>query len=158
VRRLLAAGIAILAAGTVGAIVASRQPEPVTPLVSGVADDTAVGGVLARSCQDCHSDRTRRPWYGHIPPVSWLLDSDIGEARSHMDFSRWSKYSTDDKRQILTSIAANVRNSQMPPGRYLMMHPDARLSAEEIAWICAWTRSERRRLRAEAARAGGDAR
>jgi hypothetical protein len=74
-----------------------------------------------------------------------------------MDFSQWSKYSAGDKRQILTSIAANVRNNQMPPKRYLFMHPDARLSAEEIARIYAWTRSERRHLRAEAANAGGNA-
>jgi len=140
-----------------GVVIASRRAEPVIPLAEGVTEDPAVAAILARSCQDCHSDRTRRPWYGHIPPASWLLDSDITDARSHMDFARWSKYSTGDKRQILTSIAANVRNNQMPPGRYLFMHPDAHLSAEDIARIYTWTRSERRHLRAEAPNAGGNA-
>lgn len=155
-RRLLVLASAVLAVAA-GVVIASRRPQPVTPLAAGVTEDPAVAAILARSCQDCHSGRTRRPWYGYIPPARWLLDGDIRDARSHMDFSQWSKYSAGDKRQILTSIAANVRNNQMPPKRYLFMHPDARLSAEEIARIYAWTRSERRHLRAEAANAGGNA-
>ena len=156
-RRVLVFGIVILLVA-VGVVIVSRRPEPATPLAAGVTEDPAVAAILARSCQDCHSDRTRRPWYGHIPPASWLLESDIREARSHMNFSRWNQYAPDDKKEILGSIAANVRNHKMPPGRYLFMHPDARLSDSEAAEIYAWTRSERRRMRAEAAKAGGDAR
>jgi hypothetical protein len=73
-----------------------------------------------------------------------------------MDFSQWAKYSPDDKRQMLTEIAANIRNNEMPPGRYLLIHRDARLSADELARLYAWTRSERRKLRATAAGGGGD--
>jgi predicted Fe-S protein YdhL (DUF1289 family) len=75
-----------------------------------------------------------------------------------MDFSQWSKYSPDDKRQILTEVAAEVRNNRMPPFRYLLMHRGARLSADETARIYAWTRNERRKLRAEAAGGAGDPR
>jgi len=156
VRRALVIGFMLVVAAA-AAVLVSRRAEPVKPLVDGVTDDPATASILARSCQDCHSDRTRRPWYGHIPPASWLLNSDIQAARSHVDLSQWSKYSADDKRQILTSIAANVRNNVMPPGRYIFMHPDARLSAEEVARIYSWTRSERRRLRAQA-ETGGNAR
>ena len=155
-RRILVLGV-IVAVAVAGVVIASRRPAPVTPLVTGVTDDPAVAAILARSCQDCHSDRTRRPWYGHIPPASWLLDSDIGTARSHMDFSRWNQYAPDDKKEILGSIAANVRNHKMPPGRYLFMHPDARLSDNDAARVYVWTRSERRRMKTEAAKAGGNA-
>jgi hypothetical protein len=81
-----------------------------------------------------------------------MLNNDVAAARSHMDFSRWSKYSLDDKRQTLTEVAAELRTNQMPPGRYLLMHPDARLSADEIALISKWTRNERHKLRAQADR------
>lgn len=146
---ILLAGVALL-----GAIAATRGHEPPQALVDGVTDDPGVAMILARSCQDCHSNRTRWPWYGRVPPVSWLLNNDVAAARSHMDFSRWSKYSIDDKRQALTEIGAQLRTSQMPPGRYLLMHPDARLSAGEIALITAWTRSERHKLRTQAGRGG----
>jgi hypothetical protein len=35
----------------------------------------------------------------------------------------------------------------MPPQRYLMQHPQAKLSAEDFAKVIEWTRAERRRLR-----------
>ena len=143
-----------LGGALLGLVAASRERANGAKLVGGVSDDPAVSAVLARSCQDCHSDRTRWPWYGHVPPVSWMLNNDVKEARSHMNFSRWSRYSLDDKRQILTEMAATVRNDQMPPGRYMLMHLDARLSADEKARLDGWTRSERRKLRTEAAQGG----
>ena len=142
--------ILLVGAALAGMMTASREHEPPRTLGEGVTGDTAVAMILARSCQDCHSDRTRWPWYGRIPPASWLLNHDVAAARSHMDFSRWSKYSLDDKREILTEMAAELRTSQMPPGRYLLMHPDARLSTDEVALVSAWTRSERHKLRAQA--------
>lgn len=157
-RRLASTSTVILLVGLglLGMMAASREHESPRTLVEGVTGDPAVATILARSCQDCHSDRTRWPWYGRIPPASWLLNHDVATARSHMDFSRWGQYSLDDKREILTKMAAELRTNQMPPGRYLLMHPDARLSADGIALISAWTRNERHRLRAQADE-GGDA-
>lgn len=137
-----------------GKIAASGGHEPPPNLVQGVTGDPAVARILARSCQDCHSDRTRWPWYGHIPPASWMLNYDVAAARSRMDFSRWGQYSLDDKRQALTEIAAELRTNRMPPGRYLLMHPNARLSADKIALISAWTLSERHKLRMPASEGG----
>lgn len=144
---ILLVGVALF-----GMMAASREHESPRTLVEGVTHDPAVAKILARSCQDCHSDRTRWPWYGRIPPASWLLSNDVAAARSHMDFSRWGQYSLDDKREILTEMAAELRTNQMPPGRYLFMHPHARLSAGEIALISQWTRNERHKLRAQADR------
>jgi Haem-binding domain len=160
VRRVLVVCIAASCACALllGLAIASQRHQPAEKLVSGVSDDPAVAAILARSCQDCHSDRTRWPWYGRIPPASWLLNRDVAEGRSHMDFSLWSKYSPDDRRQILAQIAANVRGSVMPPGRYLLIHGDAELSADEIARLYAWTRSERSKLRAAAAKGESDSR
>ncbi len=156
-KRLMVVAFCALSAAAAmsGLIVVSRRPEKPVSLVEGVSDDPAVSAILARSCQDCHSERTRWPWYGHIPPMSLMLSHDIKEARSHMDFTLWTRYSPDDKRQILTELSAAVRNNQMPPSRYLWMHPDAGLSTEEAALLSAWTRSERHKLRAAAARGNG---
>ena len=37
-------------------------------------------------------------------------------------------------------------NGKMPPRQYRLMHPTARLSATELATLCAWTEHEARRL------------
>src|SRR5688572_19069635 len=35
--------------------------------------DPKVAAVLDRSCNDCHSNKTRWPWYANVAPVSWFV-------------------------------------------------------------------------------------
>jgi hypothetical protein len=102
---------------------------------------------LERACQNCHSERTRWPPYSRLPGVSWALEKDVAEGRQHMNLSRWPQYSTDQKRDILARIGAKIRSHQMPPTRYTLLHPNARLSDADIREIYEWTKTERRALR-----------
>lgn len=109
--------------------------------------------VVKRACQNCHSENTKWPWYSHVAPVSWLLAQDVRQARSHMNLSRWQDYSTDDRLRLLSAIGSAVRNRAMPPQRYLLLHPEARLGDAERQQIYRWTRTERRRISASQATA-----
>ena len=102
--------------------------------------------IVQRACQNCHSQNTKWPWYGHVAPVSWLLAHDVQQARSHMNLSQWQDYSTDDRLRLLSAVGSAVRNRVMPPQRYLLLHPEARLDDEERQQIYRWTRNERRRI------------
>ena len=102
--------------------------------------------VVKRACQNCHSENTDWPWYSHVAPVSWLLARDVQQARSHMNLSQWQDYSTDDRLRLLSAVGSAVRNRTMPPQRYLLLHPEARLGDDERQQIYRWTRTERRRL------------
>jgi hypothetical protein len=104
--------------------------------------------IVQRACQNCHSQNTKWPWYGHVAPVSWLLAHDVQQARSHMNLSQWQNYLTDDRLRLLSAVGSAVRNRAMPPQRYLLLHPEARLSNGERQQIYSWTRNERRRLTA----------
>lgn len=103
--------------------------------------------LVQRACQNCHSQNTEWPWYSHVAPVSWLLARDVQQARSHMNLSQWQDYSTDDRLRLLSAIGSAVRNRAMPPQRYLLLHPEARLNVGEQQQIYRWTRNERSRLR-----------
>ncbi len=103
--------------------------------------------IVQRACQNCHSEQTRWPWYSHVAPVSWLIARDVKEARAHMNLSRWPAYSVDERMLLLSAIGSAVRNHAMPVQRYLLLHPEARLSDEERQQIYRWTRAERTRLR-----------
>ena len=108
------------------------------------------GGTLAviqRACQNCHSQLTEWPWYSHVAPVSWLLARDVQQARLHMNLSQWQDYSTEDRLRLLSEIGGAVRNGAMPVERYVLLHPEARLSDMERQQIYHWTRTERSRLR-----------
>jgi cytochrome c551/c552 len=123
------------AAGSSQAILREAQVDPKTL------------AILQRACQNCHSQQTVWPWYSHVAPVSWLLTRDVQQARSHMNLSRWQDYSIDDQLRLLSSIGSAVRNGEMPLQRYLLMHPEARLTDAERQQIYRWTRAERNRLR-----------
>src|ERR1700722_9022047 len=71
------------------------------PVLAGADIDLPVLAELERSCENCHSDRTEWPWYSYIAPASWLVESDVGQARGHMNLSHWDEYSVEKKAEML---------------------------------------------------------
>ena len=116
-------------------------------LLPGADIPQSVAGVFAHACFSCHSEKTQWPWYSHVAPVSWLVEGDVKHAREHLNLSRWDGLEAADQRMLLTAIATVIENHEMPPHKYVAMHPEARLSAEDSIRVIEWTRAERRRLR-----------
>ena len=117
------------------------------PILSGSGIDPETLGLIQRACQNCHSLNTEIPFYGHIAPMSWMMERDVQQARLHMNLSRWQEYSPEDRTLLLSKMGSAVRNRVMPLPRYLLLHSEARLSAEEREQIYQWTRAERKRLK-----------
>ena len=82
--------------------------------------------IAQRSCAACHSNTTRWPWYSHVAPASWLVTIDVDEGRDEMNFSTWDR----DRNEADDAVEA-IQDGSMPPLRYVLMHPGARLSDEE---------------------------
>ena len=98
--------------------------------------------IVQRSCFDCHSTRTRWPWYGYIAPISWLLSHDVNEAREKLNFSAWSQLAEDSQSHLAREIVRQVERGDMPLSRYLWLHPDARLSRDELEILRRWARTQ----------------
>jgi hypothetical protein len=118
------------------------------PLLLGSDVPSSVTDVFAHACINCHSEKTTWPWYSNVAPVSWLVEGDVKHAREHLNLSRWDNLEAADQRMLLTAIATVIENREMPPHKYVMLHPEAKLSAEDSIRVIEWTRAERRRLRA----------
>jgi hypothetical protein len=116
-------------------------------ILAGTGLDPQVVALLERSCQNCHSSNTEWPLYGRAFPMTLLIERDIRMARSHMDLSRWPEYEESRKRLLLAEIGVVVRNGSMPPRRYTLLHPEAKLNPEEVNEVYQWTRSNRRLLK-----------
>src|ERR1700677_472064 len=123
------------------------------PLLPSADIPPSVAGVLANACVNCHSEKTQWPWYSRVAPVSWLVENDVKHAREPLNLSRWDGLQEVDQRVLLTAIATVIENHEMPPHRYVVIHPEAKLSADDAVRVIEWTRAERRRLRAAAAKA-----
>ncbi|HET8826144.1 MAG TPA: heme-binding domain-containing protein [Terriglobales bacterium] len=130
----------------------ARVADPARQLMSSAQIETPVLDVLQRSCQNCHSERTTWPAYSHVAPISWLIEKDVQNGRSHWDMSKWDRYSLEDREHILSQIGPMVRNKQMPLPKYLLLHPEAKLSDADAKLLYQWSRQERKRLKSETAR------
>lgn len=106
-----------------------------------------VGAILARSCNDCHSNKTEWPWYSHVAPASWLVADHVNEGRRELNFSDWQRYAGgDDAPQVLDAICHEVKAGFMPMTSYTLLHRDARLTPADVRTLCDWTAAEKQRL------------
>ena len=133
-----------------GAIKAQRSDKP---LLLDSTFDPRVLMTLEKSCQNCHSEKTEWPWYSYLAPMSWMIENDVHLGRSHMNLSHWNGYNPEEQQEILSRLAVLVKNRAMPLPRYVLLHPEAKLSDAEIGYLYQWARSERKRLKAAAAEA-----
>jgi hypothetical protein len=106
----------------------------------------AVMVTLRGACFDCHSDETRRPWYAALPVASHLIERDVAEARGQLNLSRWTQYNPFDRADMLDKMCQLASSGTMPPWRYRIIHPGARLSRTDVAALCAWSQDEAARL------------
>jgi len=88
--------------------------------------------ILERACADCHSNRTKWPWYSQVAPVSWLLADHVKDGRRHMNLDDLSEDVS------VKDICKELRLGTMPMKGYLLLHPEAKLSGAEIQAVCAW--------------------
>lgn len=93
-------------------------------------DSPATEDLARRACFDCHSNRTKWPWYSNLAPVSWRIQNHVDEGRAKLNFTAF-----DAANEKMTDAAGDageeVTKGEMPPSDYLLAHPEARLTAEE---------------------------
>lgn len=110
-----------------------------------------VASILDRSCQDCHSNTTRWPWYTNVTPVSWFVVDHVNEGRRHLNFSEWGKLKANQKQKKLQEVCEEVSDGVMPLASYTPLHPSAKLSPDDVKVLCDWANAERTRLAAQPA-------
>ncbi|MEW5849289.1 MAG: heme-binding domain-containing protein [Myxococcota bacterium] len=98
----------------------------------------AVRTILETACYDCHSDTTRYPWYASIQPIAWLIDHDVREGKTELNFSEFGEYSPQRLAHKLEEIVEETQEGHMPPGIYVLMHPEAALSQQQLAQLKTW--------------------
>ncbi|MDQ3585255.1 MAG: heme-binding domain-containing protein [Pyrinomonadaceae bacterium] len=102
--------------------------------------------VLARSCNDCHSNRTNWRWYNHIAPASWFTVGHVNDGRAELNFSEWGSYGARMKETRLQAICYHAKQHSMPLASYTRVHANARLTDDEAQMLCEWSRKESKKL------------
>ena len=106
-----------------------------------VPDD--VKNIMAKACNDCHSNNTRYPWYSYIQPVHWWLNGHIKNGKKAVNFDEYTNRSLRYQYHKMEEVEEMLEDGKMPLKSYLWIHKNARLTPEEKEKIHAWTHAVR---------------
>lgn len=121
---LLIAGALLLLFVGIQLIPVSRGNPPVTLEVRW--DSPQTRELAKRACLDCHSNETVWLWYSYVAPISFGISNHVMEGREKLNFSEWDRTDID-----FEEIEESITEGKMPLWNYLLVHPEARLTASE---------------------------
>lgn len=147
IRWILLVGVCLFAIAQVVRPAKTNPPvEPSMALESRVEVEPQVEKILDRSCADCHSNKTRWPWYSDVAPVSWFVIDHVNDGRNHLNFSEWGRYDAFEQRDLLRETCLMVKTGAMPLSSYTPMHAGSKLTPDEVGLICQWTNKVRQTM------------
>ncbi|HJW63776.1 MAG TPA: heme-binding domain-containing protein [Actinomycetes bacterium] len=124
---LLRAGLGLFAVAVLLQLVPYGRDHTNPPVTQDAPwPDGRARELATTACYDCHSNQIRWPPQSYVAPFSWLLARDVEQGLEALNFSTWEEDDgeADDAAEV-------VADAEMPPRRYLLVHPDAALSDAE---------------------------
>jgi Haem-binding domain len=100
-----------------------------------------VRSILAKACNDCHSNNTVYPWYAKIQPVDWWLTNHVNDGKKHINFDEYTHKSLRYQYHKMEETVEMVKEGEMPLESYTWMHKDAKLTDEEKIKLTDWAQS-----------------
>ncbi len=112
-----------------------------------VPDD--IKSILARSCNDCHSNNSNYPWYANVQPVAWWLNHHIKKGKSEINFDEFTNKSLRFQYHKFEEITEQVKEGKMPIKSYTWTHNDAVLSEADKNKLMAWADASRESMKSK---------
>ncbi|HPA18362.1 MAG TPA: cytochrome c peroxidase [Verrucomicrobiae bacterium] len=141
----------ILAA--VAAVIALAVILPIINLIVGLPKGVKLGSeagapqayltavhALGEKCGNCHTDQGNLPFYAALPVASSLVKGDIQKGTEHLDMvATFAKAPAEPICEAtLAKLEHVILKESMPPARYLAMHWDGALTADEKKAVVSW--------------------
>ena len=105
--------------------------------------------ILVKACYDCHSNKTRYPWYAEVQPVAWWMDDHIKEAKRKINFNAFTSYSIARQFKKLEDCMDEVKDGGMPLSSYTFIHRNSILTDAEKSTFTNWCHAVRDSIRAK---------
>lgn len=136
--RLIVAGIVVFVL-----LQLIRPGIPTPPATAEIAAPPQVKAVLEKDCYSCHSNQRRLAWFDYIVPGYWLVRHDVLTARQHINFSTLGTKPAAVQKATLFEAVNMIQLGAMPLPSFRQLHPEARVTAEELAtlkaYLAPWT-------------------
>ena len=108
----------------------------------------SVKTILAKACNDCHSNNTRYPWYAEVQPVAWWMSGHIKDAKRQINFNDFDGYRIAKQYKRMEDCMDEVKEGGMPLPSYTLIHKDAILTDEEKQILLTWFETVRDSIKA----------
>ncbi len=118
----------------------SEGPQP-NYIGNSFAIPADVKSILAKACNDCHSNNTKYPWYANFQPVQWWLDKHVKNGKKQLNFDEYTNRSLRYQFHKMEETIEMVKEGAMPLNSYTWTHTDAKLTPEEKSKLTNWAGS-----------------
>jgi hypothetical protein len=108
------------------------------PSIAEIQAPPQVRHILQKDCYSCHSNERRLAWFDEIVPAYWLVRHDIASAREHLNFSTLGSKPSVAQKSALYEAVNMIQLGAMPLPQFTALHPDAKVTAEELATLKAY--------------------
>ena len=136
--KLAVVGIVIFAA-----LQLVRPSIPAKPATAELQAPPEVRRILEKDCYSCHSDERRLAWFDEIVPAYWLVRYDVLKGREVLNFSTLGSKPAAAQKAALYESLNMIQLGAMPLPRFLAVHPEAKVTPEELAtlktYLAPWT-------------------
>ena len=108
----------------------------------------AVKTILAKACNDCHSNNTRYPWSSEVQPFAWWHGDHIKEGKKEINFNEFDGYRIARQYKKMEECIKEVKEGEMPLPSYTWIHKDAILTDTEKQTLFNWCETVRDSIKA----------
>ena len=105
--------------------------------------------ILAKACNDCHSNNTTYPWYTRIQPVGWLMNHHVNDGKKELNFDEYTNRNLRYQYHKMEEFAEQVKEGEMPLDSYTWIHKDAKLTEDEKSKLINWANAIRDSMKAK---------
>jgi hypothetical protein len=108
-----------------------------------------VKAILAKACNDCHSNNTVYPWYAEVQPVAWWLANHVNDGKRHFNLNEFAGYRIARQYKKLEECMEQVKEGEMPLESYTLIHKNAILTESEKLSFFTWCETVRDSIKAK---------
>lgn len=112
-----------------------RPSIPSGPATAEIQASPQVRHILKKDCYSCHSNERQLAWFDEIVPGYWLVRHDILIARQHLNFSTLGSKPLPAQKATLYEAVNMIQLGAMPLSKFVLLHPDSKVTAEELATL-----------------------
>ncbi len=97
--------------------------------------------ILAKACNDCHSNNSNYPWYANLQPVHWWMEKHIKDGKKHINYDEYTNRPLRYQYHKMEETIEMIKEGEMPLNSYTWTHKDAKLTEEEKTKLISWAES-----------------